>query len=123
MNGVNIYGEYGTSETVNNSFNGVLSNSGLILTNGNLSLKIDPNPINDLSLSTNGLLGNGLKINGSNSMSGNLNMNNNDILVGNLTGAPNLSAVTIKQLGQLNISGSTSIYGIKMFNNTTNDAY
>jgi hypothetical protein len=128
-NGVNIYGLYGTSSSSSSASSsgssavtGVSTNGGLILASGSLGIKVDPNINNTLSLTTSGILSNGLKTDGSNSMTGNLNAGTN-ILVGNLTGAPNLSAIVIKQTGVLSISDPTSRSGIKLYNSTNNDAF
>ena len=71
MNGVDVYGRYG---------NVVSSMSGLEVINNNVNIMLDPNPNNDLSISSNGLLGNGLLTSGTNSMKGNLNMGSNNII-------------------------------------------
>ena len=70
-----------------------------------------------------GLIGNGLKIDGSNSMQGNLNVGTNNILLGNTTGLFYLSAICIRQTGRLTALGPQSGYGLKFFNSTSMDGY
>jgi hypothetical protein len=117
MSFVDIYGNYNISTTP------ILSTGGLLASGTNLSIKIDPNSLNDLSLSSNGILGSGLKTDGSCPMIGNLNVPNNNVLIGNLSSAPNLSALCIKQIGQLNNDATNSTYGVKFYNNTDDSAY
>jgi hypothetical protein len=64
-----------------------------------------------------------LKLDGSNSMTGNLNVPSNNVLIGNQTGLPNTSAICLKQTGQLNNTSGTSIYGLKFYNSGSTDAY
>ena len=71
MNGVDVYGRYGTVVT---------QTSGLEVINNCVSVMLDPNPNNDLTISSNGLLGNGLLTTGMNSMQANLNMGNHKII-------------------------------------------
>src|ERR1700759_468422 len=56
----------------------LLSNGGLNSINDSLSIKIDPNTSNILSLSANGVMVSGIKSTGG-VMTGNLNMQNNKI--------------------------------------------
>src|SRR5271156_2653413 len=71
MNGVDVYGRYG---------NVVTSMSGLEVRNNSVAVMLDPNPNNDLTISSNGLLGLGLLTTGMNSMQANLNMGNYKII-------------------------------------------
>src|SRR5271156_722542 len=71
MNGVDVYGRYG---------NVVTSMSGLEVINNSVAVMLDPNPNNDLTISSNGLLGLGLLTTGMNSMQANLNMGNYKII-------------------------------------------
>ena len=71
MTGVDVYGRYG---------NIVTTMSGLEVIDNNVNIMLDPNPNNDLTITSNGLLGNGLLITGMNSMQANLNMGNNKII-------------------------------------------
>src|ERR1700730_5678887 len=57
----------------------VLSNGGISSINDSLLVKIDPNINNMLSLSANGLMGNGIKSTGG-VMTGNLSMSGNTII-------------------------------------------
>ena len=57
MNGVDIWGRYGTTNTnTQGDGNAVSTTGGLNLVNNTLSIKLDPNPFNDLFLSSAGLL-------------------------------------------------------------------
>src|SRR5579863_7106063 len=58
MDTVDIYGRYGNTNTTSNgaSSSAVSPNGGLSLINNNLSILLDPNPFNDLFLSSAGLL-------------------------------------------------------------------
>src|SRR5271155_3386703 len=71
MSGVDVYGRYG---------NVVTSMSGLEVINNNVAVMLDPNPNNDLTITSSGLLGNGLLTTGMNSMQASLNMNNNKLI-------------------------------------------
>ena len=55
MNGVDIWGRYGNSNTQGDASN-VSPTGGLNLVDNTLSIKLDPNPFNDLFLSSAGLL-------------------------------------------------------------------
>ena len=69
-------------------------------------------------------MGNGLKIDGTNSMQANLNIGLNNVLVGDFSGGvTNLSAICIKQAGQISNTAASSIYGLKFYNSITNDGY
>ena len=69
-------------------------------------------------------MGNGLKIDGTNLMQGNLNVDVNNVLVGDFSGGvTNLSAICIKQAGQISNSAASSIFGLKFYNSITNDGY
>src|ERR1051325_1797737 len=57
----------------------ILSNGGLNLVNDIVSVKVDPNINNILSLSANGLMSNGIKTTGG-VMTGNLSMSDNKII-------------------------------------------
>ena len=71
MSGVDVYGQYG---------NVVSSMSGLEVINNNVAAMLDPSPNNDLIITSNGLLGNGLLITGMNSLQANLNVGNNKMI-------------------------------------------
>src|SRR5579863_10471039 len=71
MDSVDVYGRYG---------NVVTSTSGLEIINNCTAIMLDPNPNNDLSISSNGLMGNGLLITGMNSMQADLNVGNHKIV-------------------------------------------
>ena len=58
-------------------------------------------------------------------MQANLNIGLNNVLVGDFSGGvTNLSSICIKQAGQIsNTAVSSSIFGLKFYNSTTNDGY
>ena len=69
-------------------------------------------------------MGNGLKIDGTNSMQANLNVGLNNLLVGDFSGGvTNLSSICIKQSGQISNTAASSIFGLKFYNSTSNDGY
>src|SRR5271155_4055093 len=76
MNTVDVFGR-STKNSV--SILKILSNGGLTFRNDSLSVKINPNANNVLSLSPNGLMGNGIKSTGG-TMTGNLDMGGNSIM-------------------------------------------
>src|SRR5271165_5817258 len=55
MNSVDIYGQYGNTNTIRDA-SAVSPNGGLSLIDNTLSILLDPNPFNDLFLSSAGLL-------------------------------------------------------------------
>ena len=55
MNSVDIYGRYGNTNTQSDA-SAVSASGGLNLVNNTLSIKLGPNPFNDLFLSSAGLL-------------------------------------------------------------------
>ena len=55
MNGIDIWGRYGNSNSQGDASD-VSPTGGLYLVNNTLSIKLDPNPFNDLFLSYSGLL-------------------------------------------------------------------
>ena len=66
-----IYGRYG---------NVVSSMSGLEIINNSVAVMLDPSSNNDLTISSNGILGSGLRTDGTSQMTGNLNMGNHKII-------------------------------------------
>jgi hypothetical protein len=54
----------------------------------------------------------------------NLTLNSStNLLIGDLSAAPNTSQICIKQNGQLNNTSASSVYGMKFYNSGSNDAY
>ena len=56
-------------------------------------------------------------------MQGNVNVGLNNVLVGDMSDVPNQSAICIKQQGKLSNSSSSSVFGLKFYNSSSNDAY
>jgi hypothetical protein len=62
-----------------------------------------------------------LQINGSNNMTGNLNIPSNNVIIGGTANTQNLAALSIKQSGDVSNTPTSSICGIKMYKGSTNN--
>src|SRR6266849_2961359 len=72
----NVFGQTKNSKTISSV--GVTSSGGLGISSGNIFIKLDPNPSNDLSLSNLGLISNAMKLSGG-SLTGDIIMNGNKV--------------------------------------------
>ena len=104
MNGVDIYGRYGNTNTQGDA-SAVSPNGGLSLINNVLSIQLDPNPFNDLFLSSAGLLHTSVIV----SPNGGLVSTNNNLSI--LLDPSTNNDLSISSAGLLHTAITASMFG------------